>query len=308
MTLRTAIAILLAGVSASVSAGAQEAPGLTPAPAAGSSSPSRAASNPPSPGNANWAATPDEARVRAAAENKLVYIEFDGRECGQCRRMDALLYPAFDFEALLIPMVPVKIALDSPEGRELARRYGVRDTPAVLVTSPEGRTVFRMEGFTSTAEFYQHIHQDMEAYRTFLKRIDGEDIAHVPAKEALETGRELYQRNDSAAAVPRLERAVRHPKAPAAVRDEAREILAAVELDLGQIPAAHQTIDRLIATTKDPLRRQRAELFRAQLPLAENRPAEALALFRKFQKDHPTSPYIEQVNAMLARLTSTIQP
>lgn len=306
MTLRTAIAILLAGVSVSVSAAAQEAPAATPAP--GSTSASQPSANPPSPGNARWAATPDEARIRAAAENKLVYIEFDGRECGQCRRMDALLYPAFDFEALLIPMVPVKIALDSPEGKELARRYGVRDTPAVLVTSPEGRTVFRMEGFTSTAEFYQHIHQDMEAYRTFVKRIDGQDITHLPAKEALETGRELYQRSDSGAAVPRLERAVRHPKAPAAVRDEAREILAAVELDLGQIPAAHQTVDRLIATTKDPLRRERGELFRAQLPLAENKPAEALALFRKFQKDHPKSPYIAQVNAMLDKLTSAMNP
>jgi thiol-disulfide isomerase/thioredoxin len=289
------------------------APAPTAAPAKSDAAPAGAAqtqpqaqapgATPPSPGNARWAADANEAKARAAAEGKLVYVEFDARGCGQCRRMDALLYPAFDFEALLIPMVPVKVGLDLPEGRELARRYGIRDTPAVLVTSPEGRLVFRMEGFTNTSEFYQHIHQDLNAYRVFAKRIEGQDIAHLPAAEALATGRELYQRSDSEAAVPRLRRAASDPKAPAAVRDEAREILAAVELDLGQVAASRRAIEQLLISTKDPRSRERAELFRAQLPLAENKPAEALALFRKFQKDHPKSPYIEQVNAMLAKLS-----
>jgi len=89
-----------------------------------------------SPGNAVWAATLDEARVRAAAEEKLVFLEFESPECGNCQRMDNLLYPAFDFEALLIGMVPVKLSLESTEGAELGARYGIAETPAVLITSP----------------------------------------------------------------------------------------------------------------------------------------------------------------------------
>jgi thioredoxin-related protein len=298
LILRTFV-LLVIGISSVAAAQDATGPGTTPSPVPGVAIPPHAAS----PGNARWAATPDEAKARAASEGKFVFIEFDANDCGQCRRMDALLYPAFDFEALLIPMVPVKVGLLSAEGRELGRRYGIRDTPGVLVTSPEGRIVFRMEGFTNAHEFYGRIHQDLTAYKAFTQRVEAQNIAHLPAKEALETGRELYQRSDSEAAAQRLRRAVLDPKAAPLVRDEAREILAAVELDLGQVPSSRRTIDRLLATTKDPRRRERAELFRAQIPLAENKPEEALALFRKFQKDHPQSPYIGQVNAMLARLT-----
>jgi thiol-disulfide isomerase/thioredoxin len=280
---------------------AQTPPQPPPVSTPGAETPGTAAPAVTSPGNARWAASPDEAKARAAAEGKFVYVEFDAPDCGHCQRMDTLLYPAFQFEAVLLPMVPVKVALASSEGRELARRYGVRDTPAVLVTTAEGRLVFLMQGFTNAPEFYRHIQQDTETYRAFAKRIDAQDISRLPAREALDTGRELYQRSDSGAALPRLKRAA--TAASPAVRDEAREILAAVELDLGQRANSKRTIDRLLATTKDARRRERAELFRAQLPLAENRPAEALALFRKFQRDHPNSPYIDQVNAMLARLT-----
>ena len=281
-------------------AAAQAQPAASPVP------PQASAGTVTSPGNAKWASSPDEAKTLAAANGKFVYLEFDRPDCGHCQRMDALLYPAFDFEALLISMVPVKLSLDSSEGRELGRRYGIRETPAVLITTAEGRTVFLMQGgFTGTNEFYQHVRQDLAAYRAFSKRIEEQDLKTLAPKEALDTGRELYQRSDPAAALPRLRRAVSARSATAAVRDEAREILAAVELDLGTVADSRRTIDRLIQTTRDPRRRERAELFRAQIPLAENKPAEALALFRKFEKDHPNSPYTEQVRAMFARLTES---
>src|SRR5439155_9730137 len=78
-----------------------------------------------SPGNAPWAPTVEEAAKRAAREGKFLFVEFDQQGCGHCQRMDVLLYPAFDFEALLIPMVPVKVLLESTEGKEMARRHGI---------------------------------------------------------------------------------------------------------------------------------------------------------------------------------------
>jgi tetratricopeptide (TPR) repeat protein len=257
-----------------------------------------------SPGNAQWAASPAEAKSRAAAEGKLVFYEFDRPQCGNCVRMDTLLYPAFDFEALLLQMVPIKMSLDSPEGVELARRYSVTEAPALLVTTPEGRAVFHMVGFSNIDDFYPHVRSDLEAYRKFARRVETQDVGKLPAKEAYETGAELYQRSDPATALPRLRRAVSARDATASIREEARELLAAVELDLGQVAASRATIERLIATTRDSLRRQRGELFRAQLPLAENKPTEALALFRKFLKDHPNSPYRKQVSDLLERVSA----
>jgi thiol-disulfide isomerase/thioredoxin len=300
LVLRLAMAVSFTALAAAA------APAQTAAPA-----PPRtpSASEPvTSPGNAVWAPDVGAAKSRASTEQKLVFVEFDAPECGHCQRMDSLLYPAMDFEALLLRMVPVKVSIKDAEGRELGARYGIQETPGVLVLTPEGRLVFRMQGFLTTRDFYTHIHADLEKYRLFVKRIEGQDIAHLSAKEALETGVELYQRSDAESALPRLRRAATHPKATAAQRDGAREALAAVELELGQTAASRTTIDRLIATTKDPARRERAELFRAQLPLAENNPEEAVALFRKFQKDHPNSQYAEQVNAMLLRLTEGRTP
>jgi thiol-disulfide isomerase/thioredoxin len=269
-------------------------------------SPAPAGNNPvKSPGNAVWADTPNEARAAAASAGKLVFVEFDGGpSCGHCQRMDILLYPAFQFEALLIPMVPVKVLLDSPEGTELARRYEVKTAPAVLVVTPEGRLVFLMEGFTSAPEFYRRIQADLTSYRQFARRVEAQDIGSLPAREALATGIELYQRSDPGSALPRLKRAVSAPDATAVERDEAREQLAAVQLELKQVAESRRTTDALLKTTRDPKRRERAEIFRAQLPLHEGRPAEAIRLLQKFVADHPKSEYAESVKLLIQQLAS----
>jgi hypothetical protein len=276
------------------------------APALGAQQPTPAATGPvKSPGNAVWAESVNAARAAAASAGKLVFVEFDGGPaCGHCQRMDHLLYPAFDFEALLIPMVPVKILLDSPQGKELARRYNVQDAPAILITTPEGRLVFLMQGFTSAPEFYRIVRADLDAYRRFARLVESQDIRNLPVREALATGIELYRRSDPGAALPRLVRAVTAPDATPTQRDEAREQLAAVQLDLKQVAESRRTIEALLKTTKDPKQRERAEIFRAQLPLYEGNPGQALKLLRKFVKDHPGSEYVAGVKSLIRQLSS----
>jgi len=260
------------------------------------------------PGNADWAATLEEARKIAGPQNKLVFIEIDGGpECGHCQRMDSLLYPAFEFEALLITMVPVKVSLDSVEGMELSRRYQIDQTPAILITAPEGRLAFLMQGFTNAPEFYGTVHADLDAYRKFARRVEQQDIVNLPAQEALETGVELFHRSDPGAALPRLKRAASAPKAAPGARDEAREQLAAVELELQSPAAARRTIETLLRTTKDPKRRERAEIFRAQLPLHENKPADALRLLQKSLADYPKSAYGGRVKMLIERISSQLR-
>ncbi len=256
-----------------------------------------------SPGNADWAQTIEEARTRATAENKLVFYEFDSPNCSDCHRMQSLLYPAFDFEALLIGMVPVKVRYDFPDAKPLQELYGVARSPAILITTPEGRLVFLMEGFKDAQDFYRHAHKDLDVYRQFAKKVNAQDIATISANEALSTGRELYARKDPKAALPRLKRASVAPNPGAGVREAALETLAAVELELGDPVASRKSIDQLIATTKNPDQKERAELFRAQIPLSQNRPEEALALYKQFAKDHPDSKYLERVQSFIARLS-----
>ncbi|HEU5248929.1 MAG TPA: hypothetical protein VFW15_02990, partial [Thermoanaerobaculia bacterium] len=210
------------------------------------------------------------------------------------------------FEALLVSSIPVKIDLESPEGKAIAARYSIDQAPAVLITTPEGRLVFLMQGFMNQADFFRHANGAIAGYRTWAKKIAAQDVAKLSAKEAFDSGNELYHRSDPGAALPRLRRAATAPGASRKQREDALELVAAVELDAGQPAASRKTIEDLLTTTKDRHRRERAELFRAQIPLAENRPAEALALFRKFQKEHPTSPHREEVNQLIARLQERI--
>jgi len=298
------LACLLLAASAATTASAQDAHQHA-APSSANPDPNRAVK---SPGNAEWAKTAEEARARAAAENKLVYYEFDSPNCGDCHRMQSLLYPAFDFEALLIGMVPVKVRYDFPEAKPLQELYGVATAPSVLITTPEGRLVFLMQGFKDAPDFYRHAHKDLDLYRQFSKKVEAQDVATLSANEALATGRELYARKDPKAALPRLERASVAPNPGAGVREAALESLAAVELELSDPAASRRAIDQLIATTKNPDQKERAELFAAQIPLAQNKPAEALALYKKFAADHPNSKYIERVQSFIARLSSPPTP
>ena len=303
--------VLFAALAAPAPAAApSKAPGKPlPAPTAAASeaSPKMAEPTGMGPGNTIWATSVEDAIQRAGREGKFVFFEFTKKECGNCQRMDGLLYPAFDFEALLVPMVPVKVSFESPWGKDFASRYSVEDAPAVLITTPEGRLVFLANGFFNQGDFFRHANAAVAGYRKFAREIEAQDVAKLSPKEAFDTGNELYHRADPQAAIPRLKRAASASGATASQREDALELLAAAQLDLGQTAPSRQTIERLLSTTKDRARRERGEIFRAQIPLAENRPVEALALFRKFQKAHPTSPHIARVNELVHRLEERVK-
>ena len=261
-----------------------------------------------SPGNADWAPTVADARKRAETEKKLVYYEFESQGCDDCRRMQKLLYPAFDFEALLVGMVPVRVHYGAPEVQPLQELYGIATAPAVLITTPSGRLVFLMNGFKDAPDFYAHVHKDLDLYRQFEKKLAGQNVDTLTANEALATGHELYARKDPEAALPMLKRAAAAQNPGPGVRERALEELAAVQLELGDAAASRETIDRLISVAKNADQKERAELFRAQIPLSQNNPAEALALYKQFVKDHPNSKYVERVQSFIARLSPPPAP
>ena len=279
-----------------------------PTPAADAATPAAPTRAVKSPGNAEWAQSVEEARKRAAEQHKLVYYEFASQGCGECGRMESLLYPAFDFEALLIGMVPVRVDLVSKAGTELSELYSIKETPSVAITTPTGRLVFLMQGFKNPRDFFPHVHKSLDAYRVWAKTIEAQNVSTLSAADAYQSGRQLFARFDFAEARPRFQRAIAAPDASPAIRDAAKEGLAAAEMQLKDPAKARKTIDGLIATTKDPEVKERAELFRAQIPLAQNQPEEALNLYRKFQKDHPQSKYKEQVNGLIARLETGEAP
>ena len=140
-----------------------------------------------SPGTAEGADEAAEGKARATAQKKLIYFECNRPGCGDCRRMESRLYPAFDFEALRIGMVPVRLDLDAPDAKALAERYGIADVPAVLITTPAGRLVFLVPGFQDAPHFSSHARDGLPRARPFPHRLAVQDAHPLPAVEACAT-------------------------------------------------------------------------------------------------------------------------
>ena len=256
----------------------------------------------PGPGGVAWARSYAEASGRAKTQNKLVFVEFDKADCGDCKRLDVLLYPATDFEFLLLRMVPVKLKLGEGEAAPLAARYHVTDAPSVLIVSPGGALVFRLEGFDPPASFYPHVRKSLADWDALNVRMIHEPESIDDPKAELLLGAELYRRFDSEEAIPRLERASRSARADEPTREQALAYLASAQLELHRIEDAKASVAAILRSTKDAFRREKAELFLGQISLAEGKRAEARRQFEEFVKKHPASRLKPEAEAFLKGL------
>ena len=91
-------------------------------------------------------------------------------------------------------------------------------------------------------------------------------------------------------------------------KPKANTAAAARDRTCARIVAIPNTMQPPRNRAPDADHKQRAELFRAQIPLSENKPDEALALYRKFAKDHPDSKYMDRVRSFIDKLEAGGSP
>ncbi|HET7451446.1 MAG TPA: thioredoxin family protein [Thermoanaerobaculia bacterium] len=283
----SASALVLAGIGA---AGATGTPGAPPS----------AERVPDAPGKARWEPTYAKARERAQSEGRFVFVEFGEAACGNCARMDQLLYPAVNFEMMLLRMVPVKLDRTGAEGAALAERYGITESPAALVVSAGGALVFRVNGFDDANDFYRHVSESVAEWDKLNVRLihgGGDD-----PKEELALGTALALRFDPEEAAPRFARAAASEKADPGTRDLARTYLAAAQFRMKRYEDSGKTIEEILRTSKDPRVREQAELFRGQLAVAEGRREDARRTILAFLREHPDSALAGNARQMLTSI------
>ncbi|HKB70335.1 MAG TPA: tetratricopeptide repeat protein [Thermoanaerobaculia bacterium] len=292
------IAVLFAVCAAAAAAGA---PAPKPAPAAPSAAPV-VEQVPNTPGKATWERTYTQAQERAVRESKVVFVEFTETGCGNCARMDALLYPAANFEMMLLRMVPVKLDRTSPEAAPIAERYGITESPAALIVSPGGALVFRVNGFDNAGDFYRHVQQSMTEWdKLHVKMIHEPEFQDDP-KEELALGTALALRFDPEEAAPRFARAAASKTADPDTRDAARTYLASAQFKMKRFEEARATIAALLETSRNPSIREQGELFRGEIAIAEGRREEARRTIVAFLRDHPESPLRGNAERMLTSI------
>lgn len=110
----------------------------------------------------------DAAREKAAAEHKIVFIDFYTTWCGPCKELDATTWQNSIVVALLSEKA-VSLKIDAEKERDLARRYKVSAYPTLLLITPDGTEIDRLVGYRDAAKFADEFNAGL-AGKTALQR------------------------------------------------------------------------------------------------------------------------------------------
>jgi hypothetical protein len=250
-----------------------------------------------------WTSTWDEA-VAAARKipdgRILVYFGDDG--CGPCQRMEALVIPSTSFYAFTRDKVPLHLTLGSPEGKRLAAKLRVRQIPAWVVVTPDLLVTGRQEGSTTQMGWVEAFVDAEKKWADFRKLLAAEKADPSDAKLVYEVAVGAFRRGGDSLAEPRFERLADDPRTPAGLRESSLAYLATIQLDAGRPGDAAVTLDRLLRVVQDPVLKQRAELRRAEVEIAQGRKDLAIGRLRAFEKEWPGSPLIPEAAKLLEAL------
>ncbi len=94
----------------------------------------------------------DAAREKAAAENKIVFIDFYTTWCGPCKELDATTWQDAAVVALLSEKA-ISLKIDAEKERDLARRYKVSAYPTLLLLKSDGTEIDRLVGYRDAVKF-----------------------------------------------------------------------------------------------------------------------------------------------------------
>ena len=103
-----------------------------------------------------WREDLGQAQAESRSRNLLLWIQFTGPWCGNCRRMDgnAFLAPKVVAEARA-RFVPLKLRSDEHE--DLAQTLGLTMLPSTVIVRPNGEVVDKFEGYGEPEEFAQFL-------------------------------------------------------------------------------------------------------------------------------------------------------
>jgi len=104
-----------------------------------------------------WETSLSQAKAKAAAENKLVLVDFYTDWCKWCKKLDAETFasPAVA-EAIAASFVPVRLNAEK-EGEGDASRLGVNAYPTVVFLDAKGNEVGRIPGYLGPEEFLSEL-------------------------------------------------------------------------------------------------------------------------------------------------------
>jgi thioredoxin-like negative regulator of GroEL len=101
-----------------------------------------------------WEHRFEDALKKARTAHKPVIVDFWAQWCGWCHRLDKTTYVDPAVVKLAEGFVSVKVNIEGePRETAVAIRYDVSNLPTIMVISPEGRPIARVNGFVGPGQF-----------------------------------------------------------------------------------------------------------------------------------------------------------
>ena len=128
-----------------------------------------------------WRTDLGQAQSEAKSRDKLLWIQFSGPWCGNCRRMEKA---AFVHVPVLLEarerFVPVKLRSDEHEN--LALSLGLSVLPSTVIVRPNGEVVDKLEGYAEPDEF--------AGFLTTVLTREGRSVEQVAVRQRSKTARD----------------------------------------------------------------------------------------------------------------------
>lgn len=251
-----------------------------------------------------WEKKFDEAIRIAKRSGKPLVVDFWAEWCGWCHRLEKTTYadPAVIRRAQ--EFVAVRVNTEgSRRELEVSAKYGVRSLPTILFLSPQGRQLFRLNGYQGPGQFPR----TLDAARQVAGRV----IAWETALEAdpydtaalLGLGRHLYEQESFEEAQGLLRKAIDHDsEANVNDRREARmllAILAHVSRDFGE---AERLVKEALSLGPDPDEQPRLLFVLGRTYVSAGRQEEGVATFEVIVRQFPQSPMAQKAKETLTTL------
>ncbi len=109
-------------------------------------------------GELRWAKSFSEAYAQARKEDRLIMIKFTAEWCGPCKDLEHMTLSEPSVTSELNHVIPVRVDVDTPDGRRLSDDFRISSLPTVLFMMPDGSEVSRMVGVYPPDEFLSFFH------------------------------------------------------------------------------------------------------------------------------------------------------
>lgn len=201
------------------------------------------------PAGIKWERKFEDALKKARAADKPVMIDFWAQWCGWCHRLDKTTYMDPTVVELARDFVAVKVNTEGePRDVAVAIRYDVSSLPTIMVVSPRGRPIARVNGFVGPGQFPRVL----EGARGAARRVIAwENMIEKDPKDAealTGLGVHLFEQDSYAESLELLRQAARvDAKRPIPERKQTRLLTGVILKAADQFPEAETALKQGLA-------------------------------------------------------------